>query len=274
MRELKNLSVRRILEPEQAVRDKMDRDSLTELADSLKKLGQLQPILVRKENEFFRIEAGHRRFLAAQMLGWDKIDAIILDTTNEDNLHIERAHENLIRVDLNPIEESNIVYTLVYEDGRGVEKAAALLCRSTNWIDSRLDIYKMPEDVKAAISCRDINVAVAKELCRVRNHETRERYLKSAIEYGASASVVKRWISDSSVGQYLENQESQQAATGEFNTVGLSQVMMLCRICNISHMIDVLRHIWICPDCMGSMRELSTETRKAIAELDAAPKTA
>ena len=230
----------------------------------MKKLGMLQPILLRKEDHQYRIEAGHRRFLAAQMLNWPAIDAIILEPTEDDNLHLERAHENLIRADLNPVEESKIVWDLVYEDGRGIERSAKLLCKTESWVDTRLEIAKFPDDLKEALSKREIKVAVAKELAKVKNHETRERLLKSAIEYGASAPVVHRWIDDAQVGRFLEQQEV-ASAVGDAVAIDRSQVTMPCRICDISQLIDVLRHIWICPECMGAMRELARETQKQLS---------
>ncbi len=106
-------------------------------------------------------------------------------------------------------------------------------------------------------------MAVAKELNKVKNHETRERLLKSACEYGASAAVVRQWCNDSQVGLFLKQSEV-QAAGGDAVAIERSQVNMPCRICDISQQIDILRHIWICPECMGAMRELARETQKQL----------
>ena len=252
-----------IKEPIKAVRNQMDRDALVELADSIKTRGLLQPIILLKGPDGYEIEAGHRRFLAVQMLGWSVIDAMVKEYEDDDALHLDRAHENLIREDLNPVEEAKIVWALVYEDGRGLERTAKLLCKTESWVDSRLEIAKMPDDIKEALSRREIKVAVAKELCRVKNMETRGRLLKSAVEYGASAAVVRQWCSDSQVGLFLEQSEVQSAG-GDTVAIERSQVNMPCRICDISHQIDVLRHIWICPECMGAMRELARETQKQL----------
>ncbi len=257
------IELSKILEPLKPDREKVNRESVQELSDSMKKYGQLQPILVLKENAAYRIEAGHRRFCAAQMLGWAEIDAVVLEASGTEHLHLIRAHENFHREQLNPIEESKICWRLCQEDGLGVEKTARELCKTLSWVDTRLEIAKMPPDIKASIALGEIKVAVAKELCKVKNHETRERLLKSAVEYGASAAVVRRWVNDSSVGQFLEQSEV-QAACAEGSAIDRSQVTMPCRICNISQLIDVLRHIWICPDCMGAMRELAREKQKQL----------
>ncbi len=155
-------------EPLKAVRNQIDRDALVELAESIKTRGLLQPIILLSGPEGFEIEAGHRRYLAVQMLGWSVIDAMVKEPGDDDSLHLDRAHENLIREDLNPVEESKIVWDLTYEDGRGVEKTAKLLCKTISWVDTRLEIAKFPDDLKEALSLRSIKVAVAKELAKVR----------------------------------------------------------------------------------------------------------
>lgn len=257
------VSMNLIKRPVKPSRDQINRDFIVELAESMRTRGQLQPIILQKGADGFEIEAGENRYLAAEALGWSVIDTFIKDEAEDDDLHLDRAHENLIREDLNPVEESKIVWDLVYEDGRGVEKTARLLCKTFSWVDSRLEIAKFPGDLKEAVSSRSIKVAVAKELAKVKNMETRERLLKSAIEYGASATVVKQWCNDTQVGLFLEQSEV-QAAGGDAVAIERSQVNMPCRICNISQQIDILRHIWICPECMGAMRELARETQKQL----------
>ncbi|MEQ1678407.1 MAG: ParB/RepB/Spo0J family partition protein [Chitinophagaceae bacterium] len=253
----------KIKEPSNPSRDQIQMDSLMELAESIKTRGLLQPIIVYPVSDGYEIEAGHRRYLAVKILGWSIIDAIVKDYSDEGDLHLDRAHENLVRADLNPVEESRIVWDLVNEDGRGIDKVCKMLCKTVSWINSRLEIAKFPDDVKLALSLNKIKIAVAKELTKVSADDTRLRLLDAAVEYGASAAVVAQWCSDSQVGDFLMNKELQQVE-GDCVCIKSSQVNMPCRICDITHNIDILRHIWICPECMGAMRELSRETQKQL----------
>lgn len=257
------IGMEKIIEPLNPSRDRMDQSSLMELAESIKTRGLLQPIIVFRVSDGYEIEAGHRRFLAVQILGWSVIDAIVKDSNNEDDLHLDRAHENLVRCDLNPVEESRIVWDLVHDDGRGIDKVCKMLCKTVSWIQSRLEIAKFPEDVKQSLSLNNIKISVAKELSKVFADDKRLRLLDAAVEYGASAAVVAQWCSDSQVGDFLMQKETQEVE-GDCVCIKTSQVQMPCRICGITHEINVLRHIWICPECMGAMRELSRETQKQL----------
>lgn len=259
-RNIKLLPLTELHPPKSADRLEIARDGIEEMAESLRTLGQLQPILVRKANSGYEIEAGHRRFLAAQLLSWREIECIVLKPTDEDNMHLERAHENLIRQDLNPVEEARLVWNLVYEDGRGIDDTAKLLCKRPSWISSRLDIWKMPEDLKSAVAAGQIKISVAQELGRIGDAEARARMLKSVIEYGASAATCRQWISDYRTGDYLKEHEILEAQSDSM-PMDRTQITMPCRICNMSHAIDILRHIWCCPDCLSVVRALAKETQ-------------
>ncbi len=265
MKKLQNILISKIKPPANAARSLLDPDSITELADSIKKLGLLQPILIRKVGKQYEIEAGHRRYLAVKQLGWESIDCIALDTTDEDELHLERAHENLIREDLNPLDEAALIYKLVYEDGRGVDDTAKLLCKKPSWIIRRMDILQWPEDIKTALKLGHITIAVGNELSRLKDDETRSRLLDATIQYGATSKVVKQWIDDMSVDRYFDSQAADKEM-GENISVGMSGTQMECRICGIYHDLGVLRHVWLCPDCLMGIRELARETRLEIAK--------
>lgn len=264
-KDLVRVKISQIQEPEKPQREGINRANLEELAESMKTRGLLQPILLKKSAQGYQIEAGHRRFLAAQMLYWEEIDAIILPETDEDELHLDRAHENLIREDLNPVEEARLVWDIVHNDGQGIERAAKLIGKTTNWIESRLEIHKLPEDLKEALKIEKIKIRVAFELAKVKDEGSRKTLLESVIEHGATSNTVKRWVEDYRTGDYLAEHKVLQDQ-GDILPIERSQITMPCRICGLSHEIDILRHIWCCPDCLAVVRELSRETQKQLQE--------
>jgi hypothetical protein len=204
------------------------------------------------------------------MLGWQDIECIVQDITDPDNEHLDRAHENLIRADLNPVEEARITWDLVYQDGRGIEKTSRLLCKTISWVETRLEIAKFPDDIKDSLTRNEIKVSVARELGKVKSADTRAKILSSAIDYGASANVVKQWISDMQAHETLP-QSAVVDASGDISVIDRTQVTLPCRICDQSNLIDVLRHVWVCPDCLGAVRELSREMQRQMAAASGSP---
>lgn len=265
MKEIQAIPITKIDEPQTPDRLVIGNEGVQELAKSMQKMGLLQPILVRQKGDRYEVEAGHRRLLAARVLNWAHIDAIIDTTEDEETMHLTRAHENLIREDLNPVEEGKLVHKLVYEDGRGVDETSKMLCKSTNWIQNRMDILRWPEEVRDSLQKGKITLAVAKELARINDKSTRDEYTKAAGDYGASSAVVRQWIEDTEIKNYLEQKEV-SAAVGTATASQMGKTQLTCSICGQYHDIERLKHIWVDPDCMGAVLELSTEVRKIIQE--------
>ena len=265
MKELTKIPLNKIDEPANPDRVKLDSDGIAELAQSMDKMGLIKPIIVVQRGDRYEVEAGHRRLTAARALNWSTIDAIIESKLDEEDLHLIRAHENLIRENLNPVEEGKLVYKLVYEDGRGVEMTAKLLCKSTSWIESRMDILRWPEEVVDKLRAGKITLAVAKELVKIKDKQTRLEYTNAAADYGASSNVVKQWIEDTQVKNYLE-QAAVTTAMGDATAVGLGTTRLMCSMCGTYHDIDMLRHIWVDPECMQAVDELSYELKKIMSQ--------
>lgn len=92
-------------------RSDFERESLQELAASIRERGILEPIIVRKQENKYQIVAGERRLIAAKMLGLSEIPAIIR-TISEEDIIIESLMENLHRTDLTDLERENAIYKM------------------------------------------------------------------------------------------------------------------------------------------------------------------
>lgn len=114
------------IKPNQAQPRKLfDENALTALANSINELGLLQPIVVRANGEHYQIIAGERRYRATQQLGKTHIDAIIINTTDENNVLLALA-ENLSRADLTDYEVAQSVLQFKQDFPSKTEYAKAL----------------------------------------------------------------------------------------------------------------------------------------------------
>lgn len=137
----------RLIDPnrEQPRRD-FDEEALKELAQSIKAVGVLQPIIVCRNGERYTIVAGERRFRAARIAGLEEIPAIARDWENQTRLEAALI-ENLQRDDLNPIEEAMGIKNLMEETGLTQEEASARLGRSRPAVANLLRLLNLPENV-------------------------------------------------------------------------------------------------------------------------------
>ncbi len=127
-------------------RKAFDKESLEQLADSIRHVGVLQPILVMENGTRYRIIAGERRYRASRLAGLTTVPCIVrgLDETQQ----LEAALvENLQREDLNPIEEAQAIRNLMEQCGYTQEEAAKRLGKSRPAVANSLRLLTLPQSV-------------------------------------------------------------------------------------------------------------------------------
>lgn len=127
-----------------------DEDAIQELADSIKKYGVIQPLILQRKNNFYEIIAGERRWRAARLAGLKEIPAIIKDYTPQETLEIALV-ENIQREDLNPIEEAKAFRNLIDEFNLKHDEVAERLSKSRVTITNALRLLKLDERVQQMV---------------------------------------------------------------------------------------------------------------------------
>ncbi len=122
-----------------------DPEALTQLADSIRSRGLLQPIVVARDGDGYLIMAGERRWRAAALAGLETIPALIRD---DDPLEIAMI-ENLQRQDLSPLEEAEGLGQLIDRFGYTHEELAELMGKSRPYVSNTLALRRLPDDIKA-----------------------------------------------------------------------------------------------------------------------------
>jgi ParB family chromosome partitioning protein len=141
-------------------------DALGELAASIKARGLLQPIVVRRMQDGYRLLAGERRFRAASLAGLDRVPALIRD--GDDDLEVALI-ENLQREDLTPLEEAEALAVLIERHGYSHREVADLLGKSRPYVSNTLALNKLPDSVKADLhregrnTSREILMGIARQ---------------------------------------------------------------------------------------------------------------
>ncbi|MBE3578056.1 MAG: ParB/RepB/Spo0J family partition protein [Limnochordales bacterium] len=136
---------------ESQCRTAVDEDALEGLARSLKEVGLLHPILVRRHGERYQIVAGERRYRAARLLGWRSIDALILPEGTEANDPRVQLIENLQREDLNPVDKARAVRRFMEETGMNKVQAAEALGIPRTTITDWLNVLEISPAYQQAV---------------------------------------------------------------------------------------------------------------------------
>ncbi len=132
-----------LIEPnrEQPRKD-FNEEQLAELADSIKRYGILQPLLVQKKGTFYEIIAGERRWRAAKIAGLKEIPVVLREYNKQESMEIALI-ENVQRADLNPIEEALAYQRLVTEFKLTQEEIAARVSKNRATITNSMRLFKI-----------------------------------------------------------------------------------------------------------------------------------
>jgi ParB family chromosome partitioning protein len=129
-------------------RKTFESSSLDELTASIRTSGVIQPIIVRQAGDGYQLIAGERRWRAARQAGLDRITAIVREATDAESLELALV-ENLLREDLNPIEEAEAYRHLLSQFGWTQEQLAQRIGRDRTSIANALRLLRLPEEIQA-----------------------------------------------------------------------------------------------------------------------------
>jgi len=147
-----------------SVRSSLNDEHLRELASSIRQHGLIQPITVRPLEGSFEIVAGHRRFKACKLLRWRVIPAIVRSLTDKDAFEIQLT-ENIHRLTMDPVEEAEAFRKYIIDYGwGGVSELARVISKSEQFVSSRIQILRLPEEIIDNISCNKLKTSHAIEL--------------------------------------------------------------------------------------------------------------
>ena len=167
-------------------RKRFDPDSLSELADSIRIHGVIQPLTVRRlSSGYYQIIAGERRWRAAKQAGLDEIPAVIIEADDRKVMELGLI-ENLQREDLNPAEEARGYQTLMAEYGLTQEQVAQRMGKSRPAVTNALRLLNLPEDLMALVEDGSLSAGHARALLGAPNQTLQRQAAKAVLEKGLS----------------------------------------------------------------------------------------
>ena len=178
--QIREVPVGKILPNPAQPRLSYDEESLTELADSIREHGVLQPILVRPAGAQFELIAGERRWRASRMAEREVIPAIVVDFDESTALEVSII-ENLQREDVSPLEEAAMFRKMTDTFGYSVRQLAQKVGKDKGYVENRLRLSGAPEDIRELLSLRKDTISHAYELMKITDERQRRRLAKRVV---------------------------------------------------------------------------------------------
>jgi|SRR5690242_14977303 ParB family transcriptional regulator, chromosome partitioning protein len=148
--------------PQQPRKD-FDDKALQDLSASLRQSGVLQPVVVRRLGDGYQLVVGERRWRAAKLAGITRIPAVIREVSDAQSLELALV-ENLLREDLNPMEEAEAYQRLLAEFGWTQEELAQRVARDRSSVANCLRLLKLPELIQADLRAGRLTMGHARAL--------------------------------------------------------------------------------------------------------------
>ena len=210
-------------------RKNFDQEALAELADSIRKFGLIQPILVQDRDSYYEIVAGERRWRASKLAGLKEVPVIIRKFTEQEIVEISLI-ENIQREDLNPIEEALAYKRLHTEFNLKQDEVADRVSKSRAAVANSMRLLKLAENVQQMVIEGEISTGHARALLAIEDENEQYRIALKVYNEKMSVRDVEKLIKnlgkpkkdnngDSKVNEsvllaYLKLEEELKAALG------------------------------------------------------------
>jgi ParB family transcriptional regulator, chromosome partitioning protein len=173
-------------------RANFDESELAELVASIKQDGVLQPVLARpaQDGNGFELIAGERRWRAARLAGLAAVPAVVRDATDREALALALV-ENVVRTDLDPIEEARAYARLCDEMGLTQTDVAQAVGRSRVSVTNALRLLDLPDDVIVMLERRELTEGHGRALLQAPDHEDRRRLAAEAVRRAWSVRTLE-----------------------------------------------------------------------------------
>lgn len=200
------VSVHLIQPNKEQPRKQFEKDSLLELAESIRQVGIIQPLIVQKKGEVYELIAGERRWRAALEAGLSEVPVVVRNYSNEKRLEIALI-ENIQREDLNPIEEAMAYKHLMNEFHLKQDEIAERVSKSRTAITNTMRLLKLDPRVQQMIIEDMISSGHGRAILAEEDPDKQYQLALKAFDENLSVREVERLMKKTDVVPKIENKK-------------------------------------------------------------------
>jgi len=232
-------------------------DYLKELAESIKQVGQMQDITVRKTATGLQLIIGHCRTQAAKTFGISQLRAKIVECTDAEALMMS-ATENIHKLEQDPIQEAELFLQLMTDHKMTETQIAEKMAKSYNYVRGRLDLLRLTDRVKELVKTKTITIGAATALAKISNPKDQEvvasGFLNQNITVDRAKAVVTAFLEYRKIMAEKPVEQVVQKA--------MTEPKVKCSICKGLVVISKLRPKMVCEECIDEIAYLRVKEKK------------
>jgi ParB family chromosome partitioning protein len=174
-------------------RKDFDPEEHKSLVASVRKSGIIQPIVARRFDGGYEIIAGERRWRAAQEAGLKDVPVIIRDAGDQDAA-VFSLIENLLRANLNPMEEAEAFHRLMNEFSLSHESISVAVGKERSTVTNALRLLKLPKEIREALAKRSLSAGHARAILALESVEEQARLFKAILSKGLNVREAEEFV--------------------------------------------------------------------------------
>lgn len=193
-KKLEEIQVSKIVPNPNQPRKTFDDESIAELAQSIRQVGLIQPLVVRRQGDVYELIAGERRLRAIKLLELERVTCIVQNDIVDESSAMMALIENLQRENLNFFEEAQCYSDLIDTYSLTQEALAEKLGKSQSSIANKLRVLKLPPAVKEAMTDAGLTERHARALLRIADENEQLAIIKEVKDKGMSVKETEQRV--------------------------------------------------------------------------------
>ena len=242
------LSIDLIDDPDQPMRTDLTPASCESLVLSIKQVGIIEPLIVKKVNKRYEVIAGHRRLYSAKLAKLVEVPCFVREATSEQT-EMLKIHENLYREDVKPADEASHFEYLMNKHKMTPAKVANLINKSQTYVVDRLAILNYPPFLREALDASAISFSVAREFARFGDENQMRQAVYYAKRSGMTSDMARKWVKD---WEYEQKHKHQINPTASDQREGVKPVehSVECVYCKQPVKLIEASVVYMHPNCL------------------------
>ncbi len=245
---MKNIAIDKISPAPELMREFINEQELQQLYESILRLGIIQSVVVRKNDDGYELIAGYRRFLCATRAQFKNMPCEIIEATQAKAEEIKMA-ENRCREKVNPIDEGNYFQSIMVKYSWDVSQLAHMNGVSKSYIQQRLTSVNWDTQIKQAIAQGELAFSVARELSAIENDESRYRITRQAIDNGSNTATATEWRKNANLFDVSNTEGIPEHVPQGLPSVP-AEITLDCQICLKPSPVAEIHHVRMCNGCL------------------------
>ncbi len=239
--------------PDYQAHDQIPRETIQEIAESIKQFGVIEPLIVRDTKQGLEIVAGCVRFEAARLAGLKAVPCIKMELDSK-AAEVLKLHENIKRVDLDHVDQGHTFQMMIETFGMTEQQVADSVGRSIGYVSQHISLVLFENDLSRAVKEKRISFSQARELMRVDDPLERSRLMNYCEQDGASVQILKGWVQDwLRISSPAPSQNDNP--TDQTDIQNAPFIMRKCEACDKSVEISNIRLVLYCKDCHHAIKD-------------------